>query len=254
MFVAGRDFFHGGNRQSGTDKGLNVQGENVLLPAPSSAALKRPLNNMPPGKTTPPSINHSNYKDEKDKQWTRKKKGGGGVTDRKTGWKCRQADRQKKNVHTDQRTFSPPPHCNRQQRPTSEIKGRICIFYFLGKLVCWWPANLVCQINWLHLFSSSPFTKTPHSTSRGPIPHYTSWPLSLPHTNATFIGWCGQKFTLIGSKALSQAEQTLKWITSVPPHTFLHGLTLSRTVSGPKDTTNQRLEFPTMLCTDLYQV
>lgn len=47
----------------------------MLLPALSSVVLKRPLKKRPPGKTTPPSINHSNYKDEKDKQ--RKKERGG---------------------------------------------------------------------------------------------------------------------------------------------------------------------------------
>lgn len=42
----------------------------------SVAPLNRPLKNRPPGKTTPPSINHSNYKAEK-------RRGGGGVKDRK---------------------------------------------------------------------------------------------------------------------------------------------------------------------------
>lgn len=65
-----------GNRQSGRDRGLNVQGENLLLPAPSFSGAKKGhwktgLQARPP----PPSINHPNYKDEKDKQ---KKKGRGG--------------------------------------------------------------------------------------------------------------------------------------------------------------------------------
>lgn len=52
---------------------------------------------MPPGETTPPSINHSNYKDEKDKQRGKKKKKGGGWSqierrDENTG---KQTDRRK---------------------------------------------------------------------------------------------------------------------------------------------------------------
>lgn len=61
-------------------KGLNVQGGreggDVLLPAP--APLNRPPLNRPLGETTPPSINHSNYKAEKEKQKRGKKEGRGG--------------------------------------------------------------------------------------------------------------------------------------------------------------------------------
>ena len=73
----------GRNRQSGGDKGLNVQGQDVFLPALASAMLhllNRPLKNRPPGKTTTPSINHSNYKAEKEKQGKKRR----GADDRRT--------------------------------------------------------------------------------------------------------------------------------------------------------------------------
>lgn len=38
----------------------------------NAAPLNRPLKNRPAGKTTPPSINHSNYKAEKEKQGKRR--------------------------------------------------------------------------------------------------------------------------------------------------------------------------------------
>lgn len=57
-----------------------------MVPAPAQAPLNRPLKNKPLGKTTPPSINHSNYKVEKEKEEKKrrkKKEGAGVVTDRK---------------------------------------------------------------------------------------------------------------------------------------------------------------------------
>lgn len=116
----------GGTRQSGIGGvgggDLTSRGENLLLPAPSLVALKKAsgktgLQARPP----PPTINHPNYKDEKDKQ--RGKEKGEAVTGRKTGGKRRR--KEKKSVQTNQHVifFLPETHFSQRQRVLSDRGG-----------------------------------------------------------------------------------------------------------------------------------
>lgn len=78
MFVAGRDFWLLREQTKWQGQGAKRPGAERVATCPGlsgAAPLNRALKNRPPGKTTPPSINHSNYKAEKERQ--RKKREGG---------------------------------------------------------------------------------------------------------------------------------------------------------------------------------
>lgn len=114
--------------------GLNVQGENLLLPAPSSAALKKAsgktgLQARPP----PPTINHPNYKDEKDKQRKKRRGGGTGKKDRRKT----QTERRKKPSRRINTFFLLPPetHFSQRQRAVSERKGVDLHFFLFSSLL-----------------------------------------------------------------------------------------------------------------------
>lgn len=71
MFVAGRGFWLLREQTKWRGQGAKRPGAEHVATCPSfsgGALLNRPLKNRPPGMTTPPSINHSNYKAEKEKQ------------------------------------------------------------------------------------------------------------------------------------------------------------------------------------------
>lgn len=88
MFVARRDFWLLGEQTKWRGQGAKRPGAERVATCPGlsgATPLNRPLQNRPSGKTTPPSINHSNYKAEKEKHREKKRRRGvRDVTDRKT--------------------------------------------------------------------------------------------------------------------------------------------------------------------------
>lgn len=110
--------------------GLNVQGENLLLPAPSFSGVKKATEKQACGQDhpLPPLITPIT----KMKKTNRRKKGRGGVyryDRRKIQTEGRKTCRQ---INT---FFSPETHYNQKQIPVSERKGGGFAFLFFSSWV-----------------------------------------------------------------------------------------------------------------------
>lgn len=83
LFIAWRDFWLLREQTKWQGQGAKRPGAEQVATCPGlsgSAPLKGLLKSGPPGKTTPPSINHSNYKAEKEKQREKDRREGRGVS------------------------------------------------------------------------------------------------------------------------------------------------------------------------------